>query len=221
MAEKLRAPPSPSESTACIRRASANAPRQRADGDERAERTEPSLVVDGAVGGLEAHEAAERRGNADRSAAVRPEAEGAHARGNRRCGAAAGTAGGAERVEGIRRVGTQQVVGGGRLAEFRHVGLADEDRPGTAQPANGARVVRHHVVGVRQRTERGDVTLDVKGVLDRDRDAGERAGSAVAIRRLCGDRLTAGQLRRGKDDRIQQRVDLCDALLRLFADLDR
>ena len=189
--------------------------------DERAEGAEPPVVVDGPEGRLESHEAAERCGDADGAAAVGPEAHGAGARSHRGRRAAARPAGCAARVEGICGVGAEQVVGRGRLAELRDVCLADEDCSGAAQAAHSPRVVAGHVVGVRERAERGDVTFDVERVLDRDRHAGQRAGGAVPVRRLGLDGLAARQLRGRQNVGVQRGVHLGDPRQSQLANLRR
>ena len=122
--------------------------------------------------------------------------------------------------KGLAVSGPSRLSCGGRLAELRDVGLADDHGSGPAQPAHGPGVLAGHIAGMGQRTERGDVALDVEGILDRDRDASERARAAVPVGGLGCSGLAPGQLGGGQDEGVEDRIDLGDAFLGQFRNLD-
>ena len=66
--------------------------------------------------------------------------------------------------------------------EFGHVGAADEDRPGGAQPGDDRRVARRRrPVVERLRAGQGGFARDVEEVLDRHRQAGEGRGDIARL----------------------------------------
>ena len=81
--------------------------------------------------------------------------------------------------------------------ELGHVGAPDRNESGRAQPRHGRRIaLRRPRIPQRDRARRGHVARDIKQILDRDRNSGERRGrraiganAVVKIRRrerVCG-----------------------------------
>ena len=125
----------------------------------------------------------------DRPAAVGPERRHGHAGGDRAGRAAGGAAGGQVRVQGVSGRAEERVARVAVDREFRRVGLAEHDRPGSAQPRERKLVGGADVAGEGGAAPgRGHAGGD-QVVLDRDRHAierGERHAVAPAGRAPAG-----------------------------------
>ncbi len=144
--------------------------------------TAPSVALrpdDAAAGG----------GNADRAAAIGAERERPHAGRDRHRRAAAEPPQVWAWLSGIERPAEERAFGEGLVAELRRGRLADQDRrrrPGRARPRPHRRV--GHGIGEERRALRGRDALGIGQVLDRERDAVQRA------QRLAGHQLRLGDL---------------------------
>src|SRR5262249_22138442 len=138
-----------------------------------------------AVAGLEAGDPAERRGPRDRPAGLRAEGPQAHPASHRRRRAAAGAARRPVQVPGVAR---RRRVEAGVLRGHR---LADQDRPGLAEPADDGRVLAGDAVGPELRARGSGPVEHVDDVLDADRDA-VQGPAAVAPAELLGEALGLG-----------------------------
>src|SRR5690348_10281971 len=90
---------------------------------------------------LQAEQATSRSGNADRAATVGRMRHRQHADSDRRRGAAARAAGAERLVPRVARRPEETRLDRGREAEFRGVGLAEDDEAGTLQPPDDLAVV--------------------------------------------------------------------------------
>ena len=134
--------------------------RQRPDRNSRARR-------------LDAVAAGKGRRDADRSAAIGPQLEGAHAE-HGGCRRSAGRS--TRRLARVPRIAGhagEGAVGNGLPAEFRHRGFADDDRTVLAKPGDCRRVMRLRLRGGQSRAEPGRHAGDQDVVLDADRNAVE------------------------------------------------
>jgi hypothetical protein len=77
-----------------------------------------------------------RRWNADRSAAITADGEGTDARGNRGAGSRTGAAWRQLKIPWIARGFENRIVADAAVAEFRDIGLANDNRPRLLQPFN-------------------------------------------------------------------------------------
>jgi hypothetical protein len=138
---------------------------------EIGQRQQTPFVGHGPRARAEADHPGPGRGGAERAARVRPLGQRHHGARQRRRRAAGRSP---RRSRGIERVGGRPVdpVGGvGARAEFRRVGLAQDDRPGLTQTGDLAVVgVGHMVLEQKRAVGRADA-LDVDQVLDADRQA--------------------------------------------------
>ena len=92
--------------------------------------------------------------------------------GGQRHGRAAGRAAGVEhRIERIARRAPHRVAAVRARAEFRHVGLADDDGAGGAHAADHDVVVGRHEVAIERRAVGGEKVLGLLEVLDAGRQA--------------------------------------------------
>ncbi len=170
-------------------------PRQRHHPLERDRAERPLAADDAAVGG----------GPQDRADRLRADGAGDHPRrdGRRRPGR-----------RPARRVPERpRVARGGRVAvgELGGVGLAEDDRPGGAEPGHERRVARRERVREGRRAGPGGHAGDIDDVLDPDRHAMERSGrvpgraGGIALARLGegGSRIKVDP----RPDRGIQRVD--------------
>ena len=155
------------------------------------------VARDRAVGRLQADDAAERGRLADRAAGVGAERAGGEAAGDRRRRAAGGAAGDAAAVPGVedRPVGGVLVRAAHR--ELVHVGLAEDAGAGGVEAAHRGRRVGRQVALEDPRAGGGRRALGGEDVLDRDRDAAERAvdrlvGLGVVDLDQVGVQLVAG-----------------------------
>ncbi len=124
---------------------------------------------------LHAEKAAMRRRDANGAAAVGPDGEGRHA--GRHRGARARARPTRRHVEVPRIAGRRKdgVVADAAVAEFRHVGLADDDGAGGLEPLDADVVLVRHEVPVPGRPHHGEDVLGGDEVLDADRHAGQHA----------------------------------------------
>ena len=167
---------------------------------------------DAAGGRLDPGDAAEVGGQADAAAGVAAHVERGAAGADDRARAAARSTGGAAEVERVARLAVDEVVGLAREGQLGGVGLAHQDRAGSAQAGCHGRVGLGHEVLAAERAAGGDDAGGVVGVLERDRDAVERAELVAAgDRGVGGLGLLAGALGAELDDRVEVAVDLVDA----------
>ena len=167
-------------------RAVGDVARERAGLVERGRERDHPVAADRAVRRLHPDDPAQRGGLADRAAGVGPDRPRRGARGDRARGAAARAAGDALGVPRVERRAVGRVLGGGAHRELVLVGLAEQRAAGLRRCCSTRRRrVRRAVVLEDLRAGLARDALGAEQVLDRDRDAGERA--AVARRRLVGD----------------------------------
>ena len=125
-------------------------------------------------------------------------------------------------VEGVARRAEHFVVGLRAEAEFRHVGLADDDGAGGAHALDDVAVLLRHEIGEDARAEGGAQALRQRQVLDRDRQAEQRPGLGAAGKPEVGglglgkDFCAPAQ----RDDRIDRAVDGLDAVEKCADDFD-
>ena len=154
--------------------------------------------------GSQAHDAAERRGVAQRAAHVGAVRERHHARRQRAGRSSARAAGG---PVGVVRVagGAEDGVEGVRPGrELRHVGLAEEHHAGRADPLDDQVVVVGHVVREHRRAEGRRPPGGGVGVLHREGQAVQRAQRAAAGLVLVGGAgAVAGPVLVERDDRVE------------------
>ena len=150
-----------------------------------------AAIADEAERRLEPDHAAERRGDAGRSAAVGADVERAHQRGRGRRRAATRPAGHVVRVPRVPRRPEEVVVGGDAAAELVRRRLADDDRPGRAEALGDGAVDRGHVVAEHAGAVRRAEPRRVEQVLHAGRDAVQRAAIGA------GRDLALGGARRG------------------------
>ena len=134
-----------------------------------------AVARDRPVGGLDADRAGDGSGLADRAAGVG--ADGQRGLEGREGGSAAAARAAGDPVEVPRVVGRAVggVLGGGAHRELVHVGLAEDDDPGLAQAPGDGRVVRRVPALEDPRAAGGGGALHRQDVLERQRDAGQRA----------------------------------------------
>ena len=148
--------------------------------DIEARREQPHAgAAQAADGRPEAEDAAERRRHPDRAVGVGAERERDQARGDRRRRAARRSARDPRRIVRIAGRAIMRVLGREAERVLIHVEGADEDCAGRGQPPHERRILgRRRPVAVDVRAGDGGQASDVVEVLDRERDAGQRAGVA-------------------------------------------
>ena len=174
------------------------------------------------VGRLDADDAAEGGRNPDRAGAVRALVERTQRRGRCRAGTGAGAAGGERRVPRVARDAGERAVAQRLPAELGRGGLADADRARLAQATNEGRVDVRHPVLEDVRAPHRPHALGQREVLDRHRQAVQRAERRAPHHRLLG--VARGRQRGvGRDgaERVQRRIEPLDALERGPRQLDR
>src|SRR5439155_171814 len=181
-------------------------------------------TTDAAVRRLEPGDPAERGGNTDRAARVRPERGGRQSRGDRdtraRRRAARHPRGGG--VPRIARGAVVRVEPFGPVGELHHVQLAQHDRSRLLQPPDDGRIGLGRAVGQDLRAARGAHTRGVVEILEGDRNAVQRAdGPAGRQRALRGARGGQGGLVAHGDVRAERRVQRRDPLQVHAHHLDR
>ena len=186
-------------------------PRERDDAAQR----------DTSVGRLDAGDATERGGDADRSAGIAARGHEAHPRRDRDRAAAARAAGDARAVPGVLRVAEERVLIGDAEGPLVQVRLAEDDRSGGAQPRGHRAVLLRDVAREDLRSRRRHDALLVIEILQRDRDAVQRAAVltrvALAVREA---RRVERRLERRRDERAKVRIEGADARDRGDGELD-
>ncbi len=195
------------------RRAARDAARDRSDRVERRRQRICPVARHARRGGLEADEAAERRGNADRAAGVGGERRMRHAFGDRHRRARRRTArdaSGRAVVRSERRavVGIEADAG---ERELGHVGAADEDGARGAQPCHrGCVACGGRCIGEHAGPRGGGLPGDVEEVLDRHRYAVERRdrppGAAACVGCFGGTARAAAVERDECDPPLPRRI---------------
>ena len=172
-------------------------------GRVQAARERDHAVAGGAaVGRLGADDAADRGGLADRAAGVGADGQ-RRLVGRHRGGGPAGRA--ARDLVQVPRVAAgavRGVLGGRAHGELVHVGLAHDDRAGLLQPLGDRRVVRRVPALQDARAAGGRHADGGEHVLDRDRDARQRAERLALPRRSStsarlGQRAVRGDVQEG------------------------
>jgi len=162
-------------------------------------------------GGLDRCDAAAVRRVAQGPAQVVAQAERAHPGGQGRGFAAAGPARGALRVPWVAGQAVQGRVGVGAQGEVRQVGPAERDRAGRAQPFHLRGVDRGDRLSQGRDPLRGRGARQVDVLLDRDRDAMQRAEPGAVRHRAVGQVGSGeGLVRQEADDGVEVRVDRLD-----------
>ncbi len=150
--------------------------------------------------------AAERRGDAQRSAQIGTLAQGDHAGRERGAAAARRSARTERRIPRVPRAAEDFVEGVAPSGELGRVGLAEDHRARGAQPLHHERVLGGDVVLVERRPERRAQALDRRDVLDADRQPAQEAGRFTLLEpplELPG--VVAGALVEG-DNGVESRV---------------
>ena len=182
-----------------------------------------AVARDGAVGGLDADGAGERRRLADGPAGVGPDREGSLEGGQGRGRPTAGATG--YPVQRPRVVGRAVggVLGGRAHRELVHVGLAQHGHTGRAQLRGDRGVVGRGPALEDARPASGGHVHGGEHVLERERDAGQRRG-----RRGPGGQGLVNRARRSESglgvdvqERVHPVVDGADAVEVRLGDLDR
>ncbi len=179
---------------------------------DRAPRREPVPRLDERRGRhaaalrLEPEQPAAARGDADRAAAVGAERRRAQPGRDRRRGAAAGPARGALQVPRVARDPERRRLGERHDHHLGHVGLAEDHGAGAAQPPHDLGVRRRRLVADRAGAHRRGLPLDVGVVLDRQRDAEQRARVAAAPARVGLGGLGERHLVRHHPEGVEHRV---------------
>ena len=157
-------------------RAAGDAARQRPETVERKRQRHAAIERHAALRRLEADDAVEGRGNPAGAAGIGAERAIGHAIGDRhRCarGRAAGHMADAA-VPGALRRAVMRIDTDAGIGEFGHVGAADHDKTGPAQPRHhGCIGFRRRRILQRTRAGAGHLSLDVEQILDRDRNTGK------------------------------------------------
>ena len=169
---------------------------------------------------LVAEEAAGRRRDADRAAAVGPVGERGHTAGHRRARAAGGAAGGVLRVPRVGRDPPERAMGGTGVGEFGGRGAHVHDGAGAQQPVDRRCGVVRPKVLEDLGAEGRDLALDRVKVLDSHRHAFECPYATVGltvlglgllrllarpVEEIVGDGVDLGVDRlRTRDLRVQQ-----------------
>ena len=203
-------------------RAVLHRPGQRPGVVQRERQRQHAGAADQAVGGLDAGDAAQRRGPADRAAGVRAGAAEDHAGRDRRAGAGRGAGGEVLRVPGIARRRPGQVERRAAHGELMRRQLAHHHRAGLGPFAHHGGVAFRHVVleqpGMPGRADAGGVV----DVLVADRDAVERAARQprhdARLGRAC---VGHGAFLRRQDEGVQRVVQLLDAVEAGLGQFDR
>ena len=154
--------------------------------ERRGERDE-AVARDRAVRRLDPDGARDGRRLADRPARVRADGERGLERGEGCRRAAAGAARDALEVPRVARGAVRGVLGGRAHGELVHVGLAEDDDVGGAQPLDHGRVVRRPPALEDAGAAGGGHALHRQDVLQRQRHAGQRA-EGLPRRPLAVDR---------------------------------
>ena len=115
-------------------------------------------------------------------------------------------------IPGVLRAAVQRIVGLVHQQQLRHVGLAQHDRAGAAQPGHERIVDRVNLGGKAVDALGRSSARDVKTFLDRDRHAVQRAERLAALPSPIGfERGGAGLVKQLDHDRVESRIDRLDA----------
>ena len=148
---------------------------QRPDLIEAAGVGDEAVAADAAVGWLDADNAAERRGLADRAAGIAAERDGHDASGDGCRAAAAAAAGHAGDIPRIERWPEARVFGARTHRVLVEVGLADDDGTGIDEALDRGGGVRRLVRAEHVAAAGCRAPVEAEVVLERDRHTGERA----------------------------------------------
>ena len=159
---------------------------ERADLIERAAEGNHAVTADRAIGGLDAHDAAEAGGLADGAARVGAQRDARHARGDSRRRAARAAARDATQIPRVARGAERGGLGGGAERELVHVQLAQRHAAGIDNALHARCSVRRHVVFQHAGGAGGVRARHVHVVLERHRHTGQRA---ERIERAVADSL--------------------------------
>ena len=159
---------------------------------------------------LQPRGAAEVRRHADRAGEIAAEAERRAAARDRRRLAAARAAGRAREIPRIARAAEDGVLAVEIVGQLGDVRLAEHDRAGALPALDRDRVGRRHEALEELAAVGRAYAGGRERVLDRDRQALERAAVAGLQPPVGGRRLGAGALGGERDDRVQPRVDAVD-----------
>ncbi len=163
------------------------------------------LVQEGVADGLRGHQPpawpetvdiVPGRRVAQRAHHVRPVGQRQHAGRQRHRRAAGRPAAGARRIVWVHRGAIDRVEGMRAQAEFRHIGLADEDRPRRAHPRRDQLVGLGHEIGQQGRTLGRRDARDIGQILDRDRQPVQRPAPGFGIGRPRRRHQRVGVLQR-------------------------
>ena len=127
-----------------------------------------------AVGGADAHQIAERGGQAHRAAGVGAECRGSHPRRHAGGRAAAAAARRVLEAPGVSRRAESAVRPGAAAREFLQVRLSDDDRPRGDESLHGFRRLARRGFPQNAAARRGGVAFQVEQVLERNGDPVER-----------------------------------------------
>ena len=172
----------------------AHRPRHRAHRVQRARQRQRAVQRHQPRGVLEADDAIECRGNPDRAAGVRTQADERGAGGDRHRRARGRPARnpGDRGIGGIRGRAVVRIDANPRKREFAHVGAAQHDRAGGAQAGDGCAVLPCSC-GVSQDrgTGRSDFSGSVEQILHRHRQSGQRPQRLPRVGGLGAGRIEA------------------------------
>ena len=163
-----------------------DAARERAYLVERATEGHDAVTADRAVGGLDAHDAAEAGRLADGAARVGTQRDARHAGGDRRRRAARAAARNTTQIPRVARGAERGGLGGGTERELVHVQLAQRHAAGVDDTLHARCGVRGHVVFQHAGGAGGVRARHVHVVLERHRHTGQRA---ERIERAVADSL--------------------------------
>ncbi|RMP20844.1 hypothetical protein ALQ25_05608 [Pseudomonas coronafaciens pv. atropurpurea] len=161
----------------------------------------------------QADDAAQRGGNSQRATGVRAAAQWHHIHRQRSGRATLRTACIQFRVERVAGCAPDHVAGVGAGAQFRHVGLAEHDCPGSAQAGDEQVVLGGYVVAEQWRAVGGEYFCGFFQVLDADWQTMQQAQRFALHHRLFGaDSLASGAVKAGRGKGVDFRIEGLDAL---------
>ena len=203
-------------------RAVLRGPRHRTDMIERERRGCDAGAADQPIGRLDAGDAAQRRGTADRAAGIGADAAEDQPCRDARAGAAAGTGGEVRGVPRIARRRPGQIERRPAIGELMRRGLAHQHRAGLGQLHRAGRIGVGDVVAQDLRMARGRNALGIDDVLQTDRNAAQRTGRlACHDRRLGRTRIGKRAFLGEQDEGVQLAVQFADAFETGARQLDR
>ena len=167
---------------------------QRADLVERGGESDQAVATDAAIGRLQSDHPAKGRGLPHRAAGVGAERGQAKVRRDRRRRSTARATRHARLVPRVARRPIGRVLGGAAHRELVGVGLAQKDRPRTAQPRHHGAIPRRHIPFKDARTAGGGHALGRKHIFQRDRQPQQCAPLARCQPLVGGSGLLTGQI---------------------------